>query len=944
MQGKGAYTSPPSETTTVLLDLVREVVGELRPYKADALTVTLDSSLERELGLDSLGRVELLQRLERTFGVHMADQLLSIAETPRDLLRAVLSASSGIQSISTRETKSTPLEAVPSIPIHAQTLVEVLDWHLEAHPQRPHINLSGDTGQEEIITYADLYTEARAVAAGLQARDVQSGQTVALMLPTSRSFFASFFGILLVGGIPVPIYPPTRPSQLEEHVRRQVGILTNARSVMLITVPEALSLTKVLRALVADLRSVVTADDLATTSDTYTRPPIQAQDIAFLQYTSGSTGTPKGVILTHANLLANIRAMNQVACTTSEDVFVSWLPLYHDMGLIGAWLGSLYCAYFLVLMSPLTFLARPARWLWAIHSHQGTITGGPNFAYELCLSKIDASDLEGLDLSSWRLAFNGAEPVSPETIARFCDRFADYGFRPETMLPVYGLAENSLGLAFPPLGRGPSIDHIRRELFIRTSQAVPAEQDETQTLSFVSCGPPLPGYEIRVVDTTGYEVPERQEGRLEFRGPSSTSGYFRNPEATASLFHDGWLDSGDMAYIAEGEVYLTGRAKDIIIRAGRNLYPHQLEAAIGNLPGIRRGCVVVFGSQDPISGTERLVALAEIRHPHAKDDASLRHSIDNLAIDLLGTPLDDLVLVPPHTVLKTSSGKIRRAACKEFYERGDTGERHMAVWWQVARLTFASIIPQLRRLRKAAAHVLYAAYIWGVFGLLAPVAWFGVALLPYRRWRQSLLHTLARMALRLAGIPLLTEGLEQLPQHQPCILVVNHASYLDAVVLLAALPGDLSYVAKQELAEQFLSRVPMRRLGIEFVERFDAQRGVEDTARVVKAVQQGRTVVFFPEGTFGREPGLRPFRMGAFVVAAQTGVPVVPLTIRGTRSILRADQWFPHRGAVRMTLGRPLVPSGSDWAAAVALRDEARIQMLKACGEPDLDTVPPPLQ
>jgi 1-acyl-sn-glycerol-3-phosphate acyltransferase len=934
--------SDTDDTAAVLLNYVQEVARELHPSRAAMLAVTLDSSLERELGLDSLGRVELLQRLEGAFDVHLPEQLLATAETPRDLLRAVQTASPAVVTEPVRQPRHAALQALESTPEHVRTLPEALEWHVQEHPERPHIYLYGEAGQEDIITYGALCDGARAVAAGLQARDLQPGQTVGLMLPTCQQYFESFFGILLAGGIPVTIYPPVRPSQLEDHLRRQAGILSNARSVMLITVPEARPLARLLQAQVSGLRSVVTAQELRTDTHTYVRPPLQAQDIAFVQYTSGSTGRPKGVILTHANLLANIHAMNQVVRTTSSDVFVSWLPLYHDMGLIGAWLGSLYCGYLLVLMSPLTFLAHPERWLWAFHRHRGTISGAPNFAYELCVRRIDDAALEGLDLGSWRLAFNGAEPISPETLARFSERFARYGFRSEAMVPVYGLAEASLGVTFPPPGRGLRLDRIKREPFMRTGQAVPADQEDAHALQFVGCGQPLPGHEVRIVDATGFEVAERQQGRLEFRGPSATSGYLNNPDETRRLFHGDWVDSGDLAYVAEGEVYLTGRAKDIIIRAGRNLYPHELEEAIGNLAGIRRGCVAVFGSPDPVSRTERLVVLAETRDTDPAAREAMRGQIDALVLDLLGAPADDVVLALPHTVLKTSSGKIRRAASRELYEGGRIGERQNAVWLQVTRLALAGVRPQLRRLRQATTQVLYTAYAWAVVGLLAPPAWSAVVLLPWRPWRQAVMRWLARLLLKLTGIPLLVQGLEHIPQHQPCVLVVNHASYLDFLILIAALLEPLSYVAKYELSEQFITSLPMRRFGVEFVERFDVQRGVEDTARLVKAVCQGRSMVFFPEGTFWREPGLHPFHMGAFVVAAQAGVPVVPMALRGTRSILRADQWFPRRGPVRLSIGTPLAPTGSDWAAAIALRDAARVQILQGCGEPDLEPAAEP--
>jgi 1-acyl-sn-glycerol-3-phosphate acyltransferase len=932
-------------TEAAMLDLVDRLCRELHPARAHTATATLDSALERDLGVDSLGRVELLQRLERAFDLVLPDHVLASAETPRDLLRAVRAAGGNSQPGRPGPISAPPLSPPASAPRHVNTIIDLLQWHVQTHPHRLYLHLYGEDGQVADITYADLVQGAAAVAGGLQARGLEPGQTVALMLPTGQEFFSSLYGILLAGGIPVPLYPPLRWSQIEDHLRRQASILASAQASVLITVAEAQRLAWLLRAQVDALRRVVTVPELARDQRDYAPAARGAEDIALLQYTSGSTGMPKGVMLTHANLLANIRIMGQVARTTSAEVFVSWLPLYHDMGLIGACLGSLYHGCPLVLMSPLRFLARPERWLWAIHAHRGTLSAAPNFAYELCLRRIDERALDGLDLSSWRLALNGAEPVSADTAERFCERFARYGFRPEAMTPVYGLAECSLGLAFSPPGRGLRIDRVKRQALQRAGRAEPADDGDPEALRVVSCGRPLPGHHIRIVDATGYEAAERQVGRLQFKGPSATSGYFRNAEATRQLFDGDWLDSGDLAYIADGEVYLTGRAKDIIIRAGRNIHPHELEEAIGGLPGIRKGCVAVFGSPDPASGTERLVVVAETRETDAAARERLRPQIDAVIMDVLGMPADDVVLAPPHTVLKTSSGKIRRADCRERYARGDLGGRPRAVWWQLTRLALRGALPHLRRTLRSAAEVAYAGYAWALVGLCAGAIWLAAAFLPQLSWRKAAARGLARWLLRLAGIPVAVRGLEQLPSRTPCVLAVNHASYLDALVLLAALPTWVSFVAKRELTERFFPRVLFTRLGTEFVERFDPQRGVEDTERVLQAVRAGRAMLFFPEGTFKRAPGLLPFRMGAFVVAAQAGVPLVPLAITGTRSILRAGQWFPRRGAVSLTIGAPLAPVGADWRAAVALRDAARAQILRYTGEPDLayepEDIPP---
>jgi acyl-CoA synthetase (AMP-forming)/AMP-acid ligase II len=295
------------------------------------------------------------------------------------------------------------------------------------------------------------------------------------------------------------------------------------------------------------------------------------------------------VVLSHANLLANIRAMGQAGDIQPTDVFVSWLPLYHDMGLIGSWLLSLYFGIPFVVMSPLAFLARPARWLWAIHEHGGTVSGGPNFGYELCLRRIDDRDLEGLDLGSWRLAFNGAEPVSPSTVTRFAERFAEVGLRPGAITPVYGLAESSVALTVPPLGRGVLIDRVAREPLARSGQALPAATTMRR--------PPGSWPAGERCRTTRFGSPTGRARRsANARRAVSSSGVrrrppatYRNRAATRRLFDGDWLDSGDLGYLADGELYLTGRVKDVIIRAGRNLHPAELEEAVGAVPGCPQG-------------------------------------------------------------------------------------------------------------------------------------------------------------------------------------------------------------------------------------------------------------------------------------------------------------------------------------------------------------------
>jgi len=923
------------DTARRLLELTRQLAVELHPERSARLRATLDSRLERDLGFDSLGRAELVLRLEQSFGVRLPERLLAEAETPRDLLTALLAASaapSPLLSAEVRELAAGPAEAAPDA---ARSWLEVLDWHASRHPERLHVLLYTPEEREEEISYRALREAARGVAAGLQGRGLARGERVGIMLPTGRSFFEAFFGVLYAGGVPVPIYPPFRPAQLEDHLRRQAAILANAGTSLLLAAPEARGVAALLRAQVPSLREIESVAALSAEPGDLAMPALEPADTALIQYTSGSTGSPKGVVLGHDNLLANVRAIGRVMQVDPSDVFVSWLPLYHDMGLIGAWLGSLYHAVPVVILSPLRFLARPESWLRAIHRHRATISAAPNFGFELCVRKLEERELAGLDLRSWRWAVNGSEPVSPSTLRRFAERFGRYGFRPEAMAPVYGLAECSVGLSFPPLGRPPLIDRIQRATLSRQGRAVPAASDDPAAIEFVACGRPLPGHQIRIVDATGREVPERQEGRLQFRGPSATRGYFRNEAKTRELFDGPWLESGDLAYVAGGDVYLTGRTKDVIIRAGRNLYPHEIEEAVGDVPGVRKGCVVVFGSPDPRSRTERVVVVAETREERPEAREGLRRRIEDVASAILDGPPDETVLAPPHSVLKTSSGKIRRAATRELYEEGRLGRAPRAVWWQLSRLLAAGAALRLQRGLRAATAFAYGAWWWTTLVLAALLLWPLVVLLPWRQARWASLRLGARGLLVLWRIPLRVEGAARLPEGA-CVVVANHASYLDGLVLAAALPAPVRFVAKHELAGQRVAGPFLRGIDALFVERVDPERGARDAERAAEAVRDGDRLLFFAEGTFARMPGLLPFRLGAFHVAAETGVPVVPVVLRGTRSVLRGDQWLPRRGRIDVRVEQPLVPKGTDWTAVVEVRDAARAAILRLCDEPDL--------
>lgn len=920
-----------------LLSIVRKLALELHPER-DRIEVELGSALDRDLGIDSLGRVELLTRVEQAFGACLPEDTFAVIETPRDLLEALAreSAEPFPVEIPDEYLVAGERKGRVRLPDRAETLVEVLHWHARHHPDRVHIRFYTDRGDGEVITYGRLLAEALAVANGLQASGFAPGDRALIMLPTSREYFLSFFGILLAGGIPVPIYPPVRRGQLEDHLKRQSAVVRNCRPSALVTVPEARNLARFLKSRVETLRWIGTVEELQALDGRYANAWPGSTDTGFIQYTSGSTGNPKGVVLSHANLMANIRADGDAVRATDQDVFVSWLPLYHDMGLIGAWFGSMYFGVELVIMSPMVFLGRPVRWLRAIQRHGGTISAAPNFAYELCVTKIRDEDLAGLDLGSWRMAMNGAEAVSAATLEKFIARFAPYGFDPTALSPVYGLAECSVGLAFPPLGRGPLIDDIERDTFLDEGRAVPATESEEDPVRFVACGRPIPLHEVRVVDERDCELPDRQQGRVQFRGPSATQGYYRNEVATRQLIRGDWLDSGDLGYMDGEELYITGRRKDMIIRAGRNIFPEELEAAIGEIPKLRRGRVAVFGSIDPASGTERLVAIAETRVSDTEARRALRSRINEIITDLTDIPPDDIVLAPPGTVLKTSSGKLRRGDCRALYEKRAIGKEGKAAWLRFAGMALSGVQPALRRTWSLVKSYTYAGWCWLVFAFLALIAWTAVMILPKDAWRWVVIRRCARLLATATFTPIEVEGIEHIPRDEPCIIVANHQSYLDGYLMIAVLPIRFSFVAKAELQQKKTIRWFLERIGVIFVERFDSKAAISGANEAVVAARLGRSLLYFPEGTFTRMPGLLPFKMGAFATAIEARLAVVPVAIQGTREILRDGSWFPRHGFLKLWCTKPLAeerrPSETDaarWEHALDLRNRSRAEFAR---------------
>ncbi|HEY6267684.1 MAG TPA: AMP-binding protein [Candidatus Acidoferrum sp.] len=965
-----------------VLEIIRGLLDELGSQGALPM-LNANSQLDRELGLGSLERVELLARLETAFELRLPDRVASEANTPEDLTRAILSAPGTNGQV--EEAASALRASVTVQKLHraaadagvfaAETLIDVLRYRATHDAERNHLLITeeSDAGERSsTLTFGEVYVAGNRCAAELARRGVPAGGRVALMLPTSRAFFVSYAGILLAGAIPVPIYPPFRADRIEEYAARQSAILNNAEVCLLLTFRRAEAVAKLLRPRVRSLTGVVDAEKLIDAADKAPPPspgasPLcvtgsrarQGSDLALLQYTSGSTGDPKGVMLTHANLLANMRAIGEAVQLGPDDVGISWLPLYHDMGLIGAWLTLLHFGTPLVVMSPLAFLTRPERWLQAFHKHRGTIAAAPNFAYELCVRKIADKDIQGVDLSSWRAALNGAEPVNPETLERFAERFASYGFRREAQLPVYGLAEAALGVTIPPLNRGPLVDRVEREAFTAQGRAVPAAVKDETAIAFVSSGAALPRHEVRIVDERGDEVADRTEGFLWFRGPSATSGYYQNPNATEALLPRGpatapdeyaWLNSGDRAYRADGEIYVTGRVKDIIIKGGRNLYPHEVEELAARAEGIRKGCIVAFGLTDEGAGTEKLVVVAETRERDAARRAALASAVTELVSRGLGLPPDRVELIPPGSIPKTSSGKLRREETKQLYLAGTLSAPRAPAWLQIARLGTTSMWRNASReiLRgiKRGLEILYGLYFGVVFFLWIVPTWVMVQFIKDHKKAGRFTSSALKILFAVIGCKVRVAGKEYMETPGAKIYASNHTSYFDVLPLMLGLGVTYRFVAKMEVGRMPFIGTFLKQMGHLKFDRTDPESRLRQAQEMEEFLRHGESVFVFPEGTFTREDGVRPFQLGAFKAAVATGVPIIPVSLAGTRRFLRDGTYLPRPTDVTITLHPPIYPQltgdgseraeSSGWHELIRLRDATRESIVRDSGEPIL--------
>ena len=522
--------------------------------------------------------------------------------------------------------------------------------------------MDGDTADQ--VEWDRLIDEARGMAAIMQARGVQPGDHVALLGPTSRDLVTAIAAVWLAGATIVVMPIPMRMGSLDEFIGATRRRLHRADVSLFAIDPE---LAPFVEPQPGD-PPMVRFDELRPAAgrpgaSAFERPGDDPDRLAILQFTSGSTSDPKGVALPHRAVASNLDAISIAAeLDPDTDVLVSWLPLYHDMGLVGLLTLPMTTGTDLVLGAPQDFMASPLRWMQWISDYGGTATAGPNFSWVLAARALRRAS--GLDLSSLRVALNGAEPVDPDTVEAFVESATQHHMRPGAVFPAFGMAEVAIAGTFPPPMAGLRTDAVDLRVLESERYAAPVDPDSPGARRLAKLGRPVPGLEVRIVDpTTGAELAEREAGELEIRGTSVCNGYYNDLAATEALFHDGWLRTGDLAYLVDGELVMCGRIKDVIIVGGRNVFPEDIERAVGTVEGVRTGNVIAFG----VEGRNHKEAIVVVAETKLDDTKALHATINEHVRSVVGVPAKDIVLVPPGTLPKTSSGKLQRSLCRDRY-------------------------------------------------------------------------------------------------------------------------------------------------------------------------------------------------------------------------------------------------------------------------------------
>lgn len=911
-----------------LLAVTRLFLRELGAQRA-ARAVSLDALLLDDLGLGSLERVAFLQRLEQHFGVRLAIEDLLRADSMRDMYHLLEQAEPHMEMQLPElalATAAMPVEVDP-----CETLVDVLSRYVEAEPKRRQACLLQSQGQVTELSYGSLWRKARHLAVLLQQHAACTPQAViAIAVTEAEAFMVSYLAVVLAGLQPLVMRMPVNAHCLRPlywRIRLPMLVSNQVAGLILQDVSAQNALRPLQQALASNLAYFIYDELIARPQlPEYELRPVSA-DYVIYRRLAWDHREQSRLQVTHAQWLQQIREDGAALNIKASDVVFSWLSLVEPMGLLSAWLGSLYYGLPFIWMPPQDFFAAPEKWLWGIHQYRASISFAPNAGYAKCVQEIKEQSCVGLDLSCWRVALNAGESMAAITVRQFCERFSAYGFSDCAMIQGYIPAGESMLLTLSMLSRPAHFERISRQVFFSHKRAQLLEADRPGGLLFVASGRSLPSSEIHIVDQDGRSLGDRQIGYIKYRR------HFR-------LDSNQWCVCSDLGYIADETLYTVAADPQQVVKYGSYITPYALRMVITGIAALAKANYLSFSITEPAGGQAEwvlLLATDKIRNPfYVRRVQAVLH---NHLTQCFGVAPDHMLFYAKHGLERfgeTTDEQLQGA--QAAYQAGEllpqpAWYHHRRLWGKTCALAKLCLRP-LTKLAK----LIYSIYFLLLFILLFIPCSFVVRVLP-KRLSKKLFKFICRLIFLLAGCPIVVKGRAWLRQSEHVIFAPNHTSYLDVLALIAVLPSRVCFVGKRELKSIPLLGSLFKNMGHLFVDPADIRRGEENLQQLISVLQEGRSLVIYPEGTFTHANGLRPFKLGAFMAAAQTNTPVCPVICTGLRRVLRDRELLLRPGLIRVIAKPWQRPEADDMQAVLKLRDDVMAQIAEDCGEPVLELV-----
>lgn len=914
-----------------LLHVIRLLLREIGAHPRTLNAIQLHAILLDDLGLGSLERITLLQRLEERFGVMLTVDAVMLADTVQDIYQLLESACKA-QSVA----QQTPLPDLSQMPQHpsqpldaCHDIIAILRQHAEDEPQRLHACLLQDSGKSIELTYADLWQRVQHVAAQLLAHNIPAESVVAIALMSAEAFMVSYLAVICAGLQPLVMRMPVNVHGLRRlYWKIRLPLLQRHAVTVLLSedrqqqlLAESINLTS--GHAISHLNYTDLSQMPAISNVTFPEVNLQHSIYRRLSWDAEKLWRHN---ISHGQWLQQLREDAGAMQLKPTDVVLSWLPLVEPIGLLTSWLGSLCHGLPFIWMPPQEFLAHPQRWLWAIHQYRASVSFAPDTAYALCLRHIKPADCVGLDLSCWRLALNLGTVHSIEVRQRFIERFKAYQFSVDALQQAYVPAGASMLLTLSQVSNPPQLERI--------SAAELRNQDVAQLLSvdhihdsvLLAAGSAIAGDTLRVVNAEGELLAQRQIGFIQYQ---------RTLDGSTPV----WQQTADLGYLVQDTLYIVVADPTQVDIYGNYMSQHAIQFLTQTIPGLRQAKVLSFCVEDPYTSRNKWILILEAAHAKRRFfERRARSLLLHRMAQCFGV-LPDHVLFYPKDGLQQFAGQSCAPiqVAQAYYQQGKllpgyAGGYRRRLWQKLKTNLGRCMYPLV-----IAAKAIYSLYFLICCVVLLIPTRLVVKLLPRNAGRR-VFKVFCQVLWKVVGCPIRCEGFQHLPASTPVIFAVNHASYLDVLALFAVLPTHASFVGKRALDGMPLLGGLFKNLGLLFVDPNNFQRAEHNLQQMVESLKQ-QSLVVFPEGTFTPATGLRPFKLGAFIAAAKAQVPICPVSCRGLRTILR-DCDVLLRPAVIYIKAKPLLkPRGSDMQAIVDLRDRVRAAIAEDCGEPVLELI-----